>query len=41
VHLSGALDDPQVEVNYGAVVRDVVRSVGRKLRDGVKGLLGQ
>lgn len=37
VHLSGAFDNLQYEVNYGQVVRDVVRNVGRKL----KGLFGR
>lgn len=41
VHLTGAFDDIQVEVNYGQVVRDVVRNLGRSVRDRVKGLLGR
>jgi len=41
VHLTGSLDDIQHRVNYGAVARDVVRNVGRSVRDGVKGLFGR
>jgi AsmA protein len=41
VHLSGAFDDLKYEVNYGQVVRDVVRNLGRSVRDRVKGLLGR
>ncbi|HEX9395758.1 MAG TPA: AsmA family protein [Burkholderiales bacterium] len=41
VHLTGAFDDIEYEVNYGQVLRDTVRNTGRQLRDGVKRLLGQ
>jgi AsmA protein len=41
LHLSGAFDDLKYEVNYGQVVRDVVRNLGRSVRDRVKGLLGR
>jgi len=41
VHLTGSLDDIRHQVNYGAVARDVVRNVGRSVRDGVKGLFGR
>ncbi len=41
VRLTGALEDMQHEVNYSAAARDVVKQVGRSVRDRVKGLIGR